>query len=195
MKFIQASGGQQREAGKLDQLQRNHLVQLRQLQMLNQAATALPSLLTLIGTIGVFVIGGSMVIAKTMTLGTLVAFTAYLARATGPVHTLLGLWVALKRAEVSLARVHEVTGVEAAVVSPETPIELSADAGDIFFDDVSFAYPDSDERGGGTKIARRSRSPSAQHVKRCLRSNDWKYCCTHGLASPSYPCSRSRIRA
>ncbi|MDH3740632.1 MAG: ABC transporter ATP-binding protein/permease [Hyphomicrobiales bacterium] len=145
MKFIQASGGQEREAGKLDQLQGNHLVQLRQLQMLNQAATALPSLLTLVGTIGVFVIGGSMVIAKTMTLGTLVAFTAYLARATGPVHTLLGLWVALKRADVSLARVHEVTGVEAAVVSPETPIELPAEAGDIAFDDVSFAYPDSDE--------------------------------------------------
>ena len=47
-----------------------------------KAATTLPTLLTLLGTIAVFIVGGAMVINQSMTLGTLVAFTAYLARAT-----------------------------------------------------------------------------------------------------------------
>ncbi len=145
MKFIQSAGGAGREAERLDTLQAGHLVKLRGLQMLNQAATALPSLLTLAGTVAVFLIGGAMVIGGSMTLGTLVAFTAYLARATGPVHTLLGLWVALTRAEVSLARVHEITSAPAAVTSPDSPVPMpSGMAGDIVFENVSFHYPASD---------------------------------------------------
>jgi ATP-binding cassette subfamily B protein len=145
MKFIQSSGGEAREAARLDTLQGGHLSKLRRLQMLNQAATALPSLLTLAGTIAVFLIGGAMVIAGSMTLGTLVAFTAYLARATGPVHTLLGLWVALARAEVSLARVHEITGVQPVVTSPPQPVPIPADGpGDIVFETVTFGYPGTD---------------------------------------------------
>ena len=142
MKLIQTTGNQAREAQRLDGLQDVHLVGLRQLQMLNQASTALPSLLTLAATIGVFIIGGSMVIGKTLTLGSLVAFTAYLARATGPIHTLLGLWVALKRAEVSLGRVHEVTSAAAAVHNPENGAATTIEAaGDIIFEGVSFTYP------------------------------------------------------
>ena len=142
MKFIQSAGGEGREAARLDSLQDGHLGKLRSLQMLNQAATALPSLLTLAGTIAVFLIGGAMVIAGSMTLGALFAFTAYLARATGPVHTLLGLWVALARAEVSLARVHEITGVEPAVTSPPKPAPIPADgSGDIVLEAVTFGYP------------------------------------------------------
>ncbi len=141
MKFIQTAGGQVREAGKLDDLQHTHLGQLRQLQMLNQATTALPSLLTLAGTVGVFLIGGAMVIEKTMSLGTLVAFTAYLARATGPVHTLLGLWVALKRAEVSIARVHEITDAAPDVTPPQDGCPMpEGSAANIVINDVSFEY-------------------------------------------------------
>lgn len=82
IKFIQSVGSEIREADNLDRLQDDYLVGLRRLQMFNLASTTLPTLLTLLGTIAVFIVGGAMVINQSMTLGTLVAFTAYLARAT-----------------------------------------------------------------------------------------------------------------
>ena len=163
MKFIQSVGAQNREAQRLEKLQDGYFHRLRRLQMLNLATTTLPGLLTLVGTMLVFLAGGWMVVNGALTLGTLVAFTAYLARATGPVNTLLGLWVALKRAEVSLDRVREITGQRPAVAPPPTPRHLPGDSGGaIEFDAVTFRYPGQDAAvligasasiPAGTKIA------------------------------------------
>jgi len=142
MKFIQSVGAEAREANHLAGLQGSYFVRLRRLQMLNVATTTLPGVLTLVGTVFVFLVGGAMVIERLLTLGTLVAFTAYLARASGPVHTLLGLWVALKRAKVSLDRVREITGARPAVTPPDEPRALPPDAaGAIAVEDVTFRYP------------------------------------------------------
>jgi ATP-binding cassette subfamily B protein len=146
MKFIQSVGAQDREADRLAGLQDGYFLRLRRLQMLNLATTTLPGLLTLVGTVLVFLAGGAMVVAGTLTLGTLVAFTAYLARASGPVHTLLGLWVALKRAQVSLDRVREITDERPAVTAPAEPEPLPGDAaGAIAIEDVTFRYPEQDD--------------------------------------------------
>lgn len=146
MKLIQSVGAEPREASRLSGLQDDYFTRMRRLQMVNEAASTLPALLTLIGTILVFLAGGWMVVENTLTLGTLVAFTAYLARATGPVHTLLGLWVALKRAEVSLDRVRELMAEEPDVVQAATPQALPPDAaGAIVLEDVTFGYPGQDE--------------------------------------------------
>lgn len=143
MKLVQSAGAQAREAQGLAGLQQDYFTNLRQLQMVNLAATSAPSLLTLLGTVLVFLAGGAMVIEGSLTLGTLVAFTAYLARATGPVHTLLGLWVALARARVSLERVGEITAERPAVASPAEPRHLPADAkGEIALDGITFGYPE-----------------------------------------------------
>ena len=76
-----------------------------------------------------------------MTVGTLIAFSVYLARATGPVQTLLGLYVAMRRARVSLHRVIEVTRVEPAVSTPARPEPIPASArGEIQLERVSFSY-------------------------------------------------------
>jgi len=143
VKFIQSIAGEAREAKRLAGLQDDYFHGLRRLQMVNLAASTAPSLLTLVGTIFVFLAGGAMVIEGGLTLGTLIAFTAYLARATGPVHTLLGLWVALKRAQVSLERVCAITAERPAVETPEVPKPLPASrAGTIELKAVTFGYPD-----------------------------------------------------
>ncbi len=149
MKLVQSAGAQAREARGLAELQQDYFGNLRHLQMVSLAATTAPSLLTLLGTILVFLAGGAMVIDGSLTLGTLVAFTAYLARATGPVHTLLGLWVALARARVSLERVGEITAERPAVASPAEPRNLPAEAkGEIVLEGVTFGYPE----GEGTVL-------------------------------------------
>ncbi|MDJ0944746.1 MAG: ABC transporter ATP-binding protein [Kiloniellales bacterium] len=146
MKLVQSAGAEAREARGLAGLQAAYFTGLRRLQMFNLAATTAPSLLTLLGTVLVFLAGGAMVIEGTLTLGTLVAFTAYLARATGPVQTLLGLWVALARARVSLERVCEITAEEPAVSSPEDPQPLPPEArGEVVLEAVTFGYPDREE--------------------------------------------------
>ncbi len=163
MKFIQSVGAGAREAGMLTRLQDSYFLGLRRLQMFNLAAATLPSLLTLLGTVLVFLAGGWMVVEDRLTLGALVAFTAYVARASGPVHTLLGLWVAVKRARVSLDRVREITEKKPLVTSPPVPRALPASAtGMLSFEDVGFAYPGSENAvldrasasfAGGAKIA------------------------------------------
>ena len=163
MKFIQSVAAEAREARRLGGLQDDYFFGLRRLQMLNLAATTAPSLLTLLGTIGVFLVGGAMVIEGALTLGTLIAFTAYLARATGPVHTLLGLWVAMKRAQVSLERVGAIAAARPAVEqAADAAAPRPEGAGRITLEEVTFGYPGqgaplfeaaSAELPGGAKIA------------------------------------------
>ena len=162
MKLVQSAGAEAREAQGLAGLQADYFTGLRRLQMFNLAATTAPSLLTLLGTVLVFLAGGAMVIEGALTLGTLVAFTAYLARASGPVHTLLGLWVALARARVSLQRVGEIMAEAPAVRAPAAPRCLPREArGEIVLEAVGFRYP---EREAGVLEAASARLPAGAKV-------------------------------
>ena len=162
MKLVQSAGAEAREAQGLAGLQADYFTGLRRLQMFNLAATTAPSLLTLLGTVLVFLAGGAMVIEGALTLGTLVAFTAYLARASGPVHTLLGLWVALARARVSLQRVGEIMAEAPAVRAPAAPRCLPREArGEIVLEAVGFRYP---EREAGVLEDASARLPAGAKV-------------------------------
>lgn len=142
MKTVQACSAEEREAARLDGLQDHYRRDVLRLQLLNYVTGAVPSLLLAAGTALVFVIGGWQVIQGTLTLGTLIAFSAYLARAVGPVQSLLGLYVAWQRARVSLSRVRELTEIAPAVTAPAKPVPLPAAArGELVFERVSFAYP------------------------------------------------------
>ena len=141
MKFIQSVGAEAREAGRLGGLQDAFRTDMLRLQMTNFVAGAVPSLMVSVTTALVFITGGYMMVAGTLTLGTLLAFTIYLARATGPVQTLLGIYVAVRRARVSLDRVMEITTVKPAVEPPARPVALPADGpGALVLEGVSFGY-------------------------------------------------------
>lgn len=143
VKFVQSVGAEEFEAGRLHALNRSYLRDLLKLQTVNFFTGAVPGLLTSVSGAIVFVAGGYLVIGGRLTLGSLVAFYAYLARATGPVQTLLGLYVAVQRAQVSVARVRELTRAEPAVSSVARPVQLPRDAkGEIRIEGVSFAYGD-----------------------------------------------------
>ncbi len=141
MKLVQASGAERREQDRLRALNRDFLGDLRRLEMTGQAGAALPGLLGGLATTAVFLVGGSLVLDGTLTIGTLIAFTAYLARAAGPVNTLLGLWVAQKRARVSLRRVIDLLAQVPDVVEPARPRALAREAGgEIRIEGVRFAF-------------------------------------------------------
>ena len=141
VKFIQSAGGEPRERGRLADLHEVFRTDLLRLQMTNYVTGTVPALLTSITTAAVFVIGGYLTIQGQMTVGTLIAFSAYMMRATGPVHTLLGLYVAWQRARVSLQRVSEIRDIGPEVVETPAPVKLPEDDGaDIRFENVIFGY-------------------------------------------------------
>ncbi|OMH26725.1 ABC transporter ATP-binding protein [Motiliproteus sp. MSK22-1] len=112
MKFTQSVGAEGREAEKLQGLNRNYLQELLGLQVMEFAANTIPGTLTTLFRAAAFLIGGYAVIRGEMELGALIAFTAYLGMAVGPVHTLLGLYMAIQRLQVSLDRVCSLTQVQ-----------------------------------------------------------------------------------
>ncbi len=141
MKLVQAVGAEEREAAALGGLNRRFLGDLQRLELVGFAAGSVPGLLNGIGAAVVFLAGGAMVMDGQLTVGTLVAFVAYLSRAVGPANTLLGLLVAQRRARVSLDRVRAIMDQAPAVLSPAQPLPLpDAACGRITIEGLRFAY-------------------------------------------------------
>jgi ATP-binding cassette subfamily B protein len=140
MKLTQSVAAEAREADGLEALQGRFRRDLLRQQMTGYLTGAVPGLMTTASNALVFVIGGWLVIGHTLTLGTLIAFTAYLGRATGPVQTLLGLYVAIERALVSLRRVADLQREPPAVITPAGPRPLPRRGGAIRFERVRFGY-------------------------------------------------------
>ncbi len=150
MKFIQSMAAEGREAGRLGGLNADYLRHLLRLQMTGFVTATVPGLMISLSTAIVFVAGGYLTIRGELTLGTLIAFSVYLGRATGPVQTLLGLYLAVTRARVSLTRVEEMTRVAPAVRPPARPRPLpEGGAGELRLDDIWFRYED-----GGAEVLR-----------------------------------------
>jgi ATP-binding cassette subfamily B protein len=124
MKLVQAVGGEARQSEALQGLHKDYRGDLMRQQMAGFVTTAVPGLLTTLSTAIVFIFGGWMVIAGDLSLGALIAFSIYMARASGPVQTLLGLYVATRRARVSLDRVLEIMNAPPAVHAPASPRPL-----------------------------------------------------------------------
>jgi len=95
---------------------------------------------------GVLIVGGRMVIAGAISVGTLVAFLAYSAQLTWPTIALgwtVNLW---QRGLASLDRLGEVLDARPELHEPENPVPWPRQQreGEIVFEDISFAYPDHD---------------------------------------------------
>ncbi|MGE0409438.1 MAG: ABC transporter ATP-binding protein [Amphiplicatus sp.] len=143
MKLIQSTGSEAREAVRLRVLNQAFLKDLLRLQLTSYYVSAAPSLMTTAGVSIVFIVGGLSVVSGEMTLGVLIAFSAYLGRATGPAQSLLGLYMAYQRARVSLDRVWELASVKPAVTERVDAIDIPhGAAGRIQFDNVAFRYKD-----------------------------------------------------
>jgi ATP-binding cassette subfamily B protein len=105
IKFIQSAGAERQELDNLAQLNHSFLGKLISLQITEFWTSAIPSTLVSLSRAAIFLIGGYWVIEGSFTLGSLIAFTAYVAMAIGPLQSLLGLYLAWQRLTVSLDRV------------------------------------------------------------------------------------------
>ena len=142
MKFVQASAQEARESRRLGELNQRYLSDLLRLQVTEFFTHAVPGTLTSLTRATAFLIGGWWVIQGQWQLGALIAFSTYLGMATGPVNSLLGLYVAVQRMSVSLGRVGELRQSPVAVVEPAQPLPLPTPLrGELRFEAVRFGYP------------------------------------------------------
>jgi ATP-binding cassette subfamily B protein len=103
-------------------------------------------LLPNIGLILVLGYGGHQVLSGSLSIGALVAFTAYIVLLIWPLRMLGMIIAAGQRASASAHRAHEVLSTDPIVVDPPHPRRLPAGAnghtglGEVRFDDVVFGY-------------------------------------------------------
>lgn len=112
-------------------------------QMLDAMSAGIPGLLLALALAWIYVVGGGLLEAGTISLGTFVAFVLYQGRLFEPARGLLGLVRNLQEARVSIARVAELLGPEdgrTGMRAQAVPVNVADDA--IVLQDVTFAYPD-----------------------------------------------------
>ena len=110
-------------------------------QVFDAVATGAPGLLLTLALAWIYVVGGTLLEAGTISLGTFVAFVLYQGRLFGPAQGLLGLVRNLQAARVSLVRVAEVLGPDE--LAPRRTAQVSGRASDddaIVLTNVAFAY-------------------------------------------------------
>jgi ATP-binding cassette subfamily B protein len=101
-------------------------------------------LLPNVGLILVLGYGGHQVLNGSLSVGALVAFTAYIVLLIWPLRMLGMIIAAGQRASASAHRAHEILSTDPVIVDPAHPRRLPADdhvaRGEVVFDDVVFGY-------------------------------------------------------
>jgi ATP-binding cassette subfamily B protein len=129
MRLTVASRQEARESSRFREKNERFVRALLDRQVTTYLASGIPGVLLSISTLAVFLLGGLWVLQGRFTMGSFVAFTAYQARLLSPVQGLLGLYLGLQAARVSLERVFALLDERPEVVESPQPVELSAAKG------------------------------------------------------------------
>ena len=113
--------------------------------MLNRIFFIAMTSVAAIATAFAYGIGGHLAINKEITIGTLLAITALLARLYGPLTALSNIRVDVMSALVSFERVFEVLDLEPMVKESSNPKHLTNEIPEISFESVIFAYPKAEQ--------------------------------------------------
>jgi ATP-binding cassette subfamily B protein len=97
-------------------------------------------LISAVGTAMVFWLGGHMILRGVFTVGTIVAFGAYLTQLYGPLSSISNAHVEFATSMVSFERVFEVLDLPVEIRDKPDAITLPDVSGEVTFDDVSFSY-------------------------------------------------------
>ena len=113
------------------------------------------SLVSAIGIAMVFWLGGYLVIGGIFSLGTLVAFTAYLRNLYGPLMALTNARVDFATSMVSFERVFEVLDMPIEIQNRPNAVVIEHAEGKVRFEQVSFSYMEEGEARSGLEEVRR----------------------------------------
>lgn len=104
-------------------------------------------LISAVGTAVVFWIGGHMILRGVFTVGTIVAFGAYLTQLYGPLTSISNAHVEFATSMVSFERVFEVLDLPVEIRDKPDAVLLPDVTGEVTFDDVTFSYTEGGDGG------------------------------------------------
>ncbi len=140
VRVVKGFGQEEQEQRRLEEasagLFGSRLRMIRLTAKYNPALTAIPSF----GMVGVLALGGWLAIRGSITLGTFLAFSAYLAQMAGPVRMLTYMVTLGQEARASVIRVFDIIDSRPVITDKADAVELPPDATGISFDDVTFGY-------------------------------------------------------
>jgi ATP-binding cassette subfamily B protein len=113
--------------------------------MLNRIFFIALTSIAAVATAFAYGVGGHLAISGELTVGTLLAITALLARLYGPLTALSNVRVDVMSALVSFERVFEVLDLKPMVVDSPNALNLQTNKPELTFDKVSFSYPKAEE--------------------------------------------------
>ena len=134
--------GSATEGQELQRFERENLslvASVLRYQWISSLSRGIPSFVLACSATLALLYGGYMVRDGAITVGTLVAFTAFQVQVISPIRNLLGQYVALRKGKASLARVFEFFDVPAEE-DAEGAVAFNGVAKGIVFEGVTFAY-------------------------------------------------------
>ena len=141
IKFIKQFGVERTQLGRLGRLGEQFVAVVTRFEMLGYIGSTTATATTFLGSTLVTLYGGYLVIEGQMSIGGLVAFSAYQSRAFSPIQVLMGLYLRIERAGVSVDRVFEFLDIGQEYTEPsDGTLQLGDFRGEVEFCDVSFGY-------------------------------------------------------
>jgi ABC-type multidrug transport system fused ATPase/permease subunit len=140
IRFVRASAAEAIEQSRYRRASTALIQSLLRFQVVSSLGGGLPGSLLVLGAALALLLGGRMVINGTLTVGALTAFAIYQGRLLGPVQGLMGLYMRIQRARVSLDRIFEYLDLAPEVADRPGARDPGRVNGRIEFDAVSFAY-------------------------------------------------------
>lgn len=138
--LVQAFGREEHEESRLQQHSDHHVEQGIQTARLTASVSRMVHIVEALGTAGIVLFGGWLVLGKQMTPGDLLVFLSYGHSLYKPVRHLSSLSVKFSRAMVSARRVAEILDIEPEIRDLPDARPASALRGDIALHQVTFGY-------------------------------------------------------
>ncbi|MFF1506122.1 ABC transporter ATP-binding protein [Streptomyces sp. NPDC058326] len=141
VRVVKGFGQEDQETGKIREAGRKLFAGRLRTVRLNSRYTPALQAVPALGQVAVLALGGWLAYRGQITLGTFVAFSAYLASLVGPVRMLAMVLTVGQQARAGVDRVLDLIDTEPVIQdgTKELPADASAT---VEFDDVSFAYED-----------------------------------------------------
>jgi ATP-binding cassette subfamily B protein len=140
VRVVKGFGQEQREIGRLRAAARR--LYAHRMRAVRYAARLTPGLsaMAALGQVGVLALGGFLALHGTISLGTFLAFSLYLAQLVAPTRTLSMLLVMGQQARASVERVLEIVDSRAEITDPPHPRPIPDGPLPVRLDDVRFGY-------------------------------------------------------
>ncbi len=140
VRVVKGFGQEDREVGRLRaaaaKLYSDRMRAVRLTAKLTPGLAAMTSL----GQVAVLALGGYLALHHTISVGTFLAFTLYLAQLVAPTRTLSFMLILAQQARASVERVMEIIDSKAAITDPPLPTSVPDGPLDVILSHVRFGY-------------------------------------------------------